>query len=129
MKKIQKKFNKFIGFLHFINLFIGGKFHLEYDAKVLAGEGTKEAERMTGGEEGLKTKITETQQYTIGMVQQLLVPMIINCGMTDFVKSIDFDCITIILGLPKYQIGLAFSLNFPGLTQVLEGLIDNQYKR
>ena len=106
MKKIQKKFNKFIGFLHFINLFIGGKFHLEYDAKVLTGEGTKEAERMDGAGK-LKTNIGPTQQKAIEIVQSLIFPMIIQFGIAEVVKSIDLNCFSIILGLPKYQIGLA----------------------
>ena len=121
MKKIQNKFNKFIGFLHFINLFIGGKFHLEYDAKVLAGEGTKEVERMAGAER-LETNITSTKQKAIEMVQYFIVPMMGAFGMAEAVKSIDLDCFSIILGLPKYQIGLTISLNFPGLTQVFGGI-------
>jgi hypothetical protein len=44
-EKIQAKFNKVVGYLNFINSFIGAKLKLEYDAKVLAGEGAKEAEK------------------------------------------------------------------------------------
>ena len=124
-ENIQKKYNKFIGFLNFINLFAGGKFHLEYDAKIFAGESAKEAEKMTGVGKGLETKIAAIQQLTIGMAQGFLIPMIIQFGMAEAVKSIDLDCITIILGLPKYQTGLVVSLNCPGLTQVLGGLFDN----
>ena len=124
-ENIQKKYNIFIEFLNFINSFIGGRFLFEYDAKVFAGEVIKGDEKKTGGVEGLKTKITAMQQFTIGMAKSFLILIKDRFEMVGAVKSIDFDCITIILGLPKYQIGLAASLNFPGLTQVLGGLLDN----
>ena len=50
-QKIQKQFDKFINFLRFLNAFNGNKIKVEYDAKILAGEGAKEAERMYGGSE------------------------------------------------------------------------------
>ena len=64
----------------------------------------------------------------IGMAQGIAVPIIQCFGMVEAVKSIDLDYITITLGLPKYQIGLVVSLNLPGLTRVLGGLLDNLYK-
>ena len=96
---IQKKFDKFVGYLNFINSFIGAKLKLEYDANVLAGEGAKEAEKQTGGAEGLKTKIAGTQQ-------------------------INLDLITISLGVPSYKNGYAISLKLPGLTQVFADILN-----
>ncbi len=123
-ENIQKKFDKFVGYLNFINSFIGAKLNLEYDAKVLAGEGAKEAEKMTGGAEGLKTKISGTQQMAMGMGQNMVAPMIGQFGMTDTVKALDLDTISISLGVPKYQNGCAISLKIPGLSQVLGGMLD-----
>ena len=123
-EKIQKKFNKCVGYLNFINSFICAKLKLEYDANVLAGEGAKEAEKLTGGAEGLKTKIIGTQQIAMGMSQQMIAPMIDSFGMTETVKVMDLDTISISLGVPKYQHGYAISLKIPGISKVLGGILD-----
>ena len=95
------------------------KLKLEYDANVLAGEGAKEAEKMSGGSEGLKNKVAGYQQMAMGFVQGMIVPMINGIGMTDTAKVLDLDYISISLGVPKYENGYAISLKLPGLTQVL----------
>ena len=123
-ENIQKKFDKCVGYLNFINSFICAKLKLEYDANVLAGEGAKEAEKMTGGAEGLKNKISGTQQIAMGMSQQMIAPMIAGFGMTDTVKAIDLDCISISIGVPQYQHGFAISLKIPGISKVLGGILD-----
>ena len=66
-KNIQKKFDKFVRYLSFIYSFIGVKLNIEYDAKVLAGEIAKKAEKQTGGLEGLKAKISQTKQMAMGI--------------------------------------------------------------
>ena len=123
-EKIQKKFEKVVGYINFINSFIGCKLKLEYDANVLAGEGAKEAEKMSGGSEGLKNKIAGYQQMAMGMVQEIIVPMINQLGMIDTAKVLDLDYISISLGVPKYENGYAISLKLPGLTKVLEGILN-----
>jgi hypothetical protein len=128
-EKIQKKFDKFVGYLNFINSFICAKLKLEYDANVLAGEGAKEAEKMTGGAEGLKTRINGTQQMAMGMSQQMIAPMIESFGMTETVKVMDLDTISISLGVPKYQHGYAISLKIPGISKVIKGILDNAQKQ
>ena len=122
-QKIQKKFDKFVGFLNFINSFVGAKLNLEYDAKVLAGEGAKEAEKMTGSADGLKQKIAGTQQMAMGMGLTFIVPMLQQFGMIDTVKVLDLDSISISLGVPRYKTGYAISLKIPGLSQVLGGMM------
>ena len=116
--KKQAKFNKCVGFINFINSFIGFKCKLEYDAKVMAGEGAKEAEKATGGADGLKMKITGTQQMAMVFCQSMLIPMITSFGMIDTVKKLNLDSISISLGVPKYQNGYAISLKIPGLSEV-----------
>ena len=116
-EKNQKKFDKFVGFINFINSFIGFKCKLEYDAKVLAGEGAKEAEKATGGAEGLKQKVSGTQAMVMGMGQQMVIPMIGAFGMIDTVKALNLDSISISIGVPNYQNGYAISIKIPGLTQ------------
>ena len=124
-EKIQKKFDKFVGYLNFINSFIGVKLNIEYDANVLAGEGAKEAEKQTGGAEGLKAKISQSQQMAMGMGQGMIIPMLTQLGMADTVKVIDLDCISISLGVPKYKTGYAISLKLPGLSKVLGDMLAN----
>ena len=127
--EIQKKFDKCVGYLNFVNSFVGAKLNVEYDAKVLAGEGKKEAEKMSGGAEALKTKITGTQTAILGMIQGLIVPMVFNFQMVDTVKSIDLDTISISLGVPKHQNGCAISIKIPGLTQVLDGILEEEKRK
>ena len=115
-EKLQQKFNKFVGFINFINSFIGFKCNMEYDAKVLAGEGAKEAEKATGGADGLKAKVAGTQAMVMGMGGQVVIPMINNFGIP--VKVLNLDSISISIGVPKYQNGYAISIKVPGLTQV-----------
>ena len=123
-EKIQAKFNKVVGYLNFINSFIGAKLKLEYDAKVLAGEGAKEAEKKAGGSEDLKTKISGAQMMAMEMGQQMVAPMIESFGMTDTVKVLDLDSISISIGVPQYENGYAISIKIPGLSQVLGGMLD-----
>ena len=124
-KEIQKQFDKFINFLRFLNSFNGNKIKVEYDAKILAGEGAKEAEKMVGGSENLKSKISGTQQITIGMVKNLIVPIISTFGLKDTVKATDLDKISISLSVPNYKNGLALSLKIPGLSKVLDEMLEN----
>ena len=128
-EKVQKKFDKVVGYLNFINSFIGCKLKLEYDANVLAGEGAKEAVKMSGGSEGLKNKVAVYQQMAMGMVQGMIIPMISGFQMIDTVKVLDLDYISISLGVPKYENGYAISLKLPGLTKVLEGILNAQEKK
>jgi len=84
----------------------------------------KEAEKQTGGAEGLKTKIAGTQQMAIGFVQGMLVPMLTSFGMADTAKVLNLDLITISLGVPSYKNGYAISLKLPGLTKVFADILN-----
>ena len=123
-KEIQTKFNKCVGYLNFINSFITAKLRLEYDPNVLAGEGAKEAEKNLGGAEGLKYQIKGAQDVVMGMSQEMIAPMINSLQMTDTVKGMDLDTISISLGVPKYKHGYAISLKIPGISKVLGGILD-----
>ena len=124
-EKIQKKFDKFINFLRFINSFIRNKFKIEYDAKILAGKEIKNGGINDGGVEGLKAKIIQFQQMSIGMFQTMGIPMLQSFKLTDAIKSTDLDNISISLTAPKYKNGLALSLKIPELSKTLDELIDN----
>ena len=116
-EQLQPKFNKFVGFINFINSFIGFKCNMEYDAKVLAGEGAKEAEKASGGADGLKARVAGSQQMAMGM-GQMLIGMLTTFGIIDAAKVLNLDSISISIGVPKYQNGYAISIKVPGLTQV-----------
>ena len=124
-EKIQKKFDKFINFLRFINSFIRNKFKIEYDAKILAGKEIKNGGINDGGVEGLKAKIIPFQQMSIGMFQTMVIPMLQSLDLTGVIKSTDLDNISISLTAPKYKNGLALSLKIPELSKTLDELIDN----
>ena len=121
--KVQEKFDKVVGYINFINSFIGAKLNIEYDANVLAGEGAKEAEKQTGGAEGLKTKISQTQQMVMGMGQGFIIPMLTQFGVADTIKAIDLDSISISLGVPTYKTGYAISIKLPGLSKVFGDML------
>ena len=123
---IQEKFNKCVGYLNFINSFVGVKLNLEYDAKTLAGEGAKEAEKMSGGAEGFKSRIIATQQIATGMANSVIAPIIAGYGLIDKIKVIDLDSISISLGIPQYQHGYAISFKIPGLSNFLETILNAQ---
>ena len=91
----------------------------------MAGEGAKEAEKMVGGSENLKSKIRGVQQSTIVLVKQFIVPFISGLGMKDAVKATDLDKISISLSVPNYKNGLALSLKIPGLSKVLDEMLEN----
>ena len=62
---------------------------------------SEEAEKMTGGAEDLKAKISGTLQIAMGMGQLMIAPMIAGFGIIDTIKAIDLDTISISLGVPK----------------------------
>ena len=124
-EKIQKKFDKFINFLRFINSFIRNKFKIEYDAKILAEEVIKNKEIEYGGEKKLKENIIGTQRMSIEMFQGIVIPMLQSFNLTDAIKSTDLDNISISLTVPKYKNGLALSLKIPELSKTLDELFDN----
>ena len=116
-KSMEKKLNKFFGYLNFINSFIGTKLKLEYDARVLARKVSKHNNQY-------QPKISEFHMMTIGLTKQLLIPNIIQYGLEDLVKAINIDCISLSLGFPKYKNGYNLLIKIPGLTKILNLFID-----
>ena len=124
-EKIQKKFDKFINFLRFINSFVRNKFKIEYDAKILAGKEIKNGGINDVDEKKHKEKIIGLRQTFFGMFQTMVIPMLQSLDLTDAIKSTDLDNISISLTVPKYKNGLALSLKIPELSKTLDELIDN----
>ena len=54
----------------------------------------------------------------------MVAPMIATFGMTDTVKSLDLDYVSLSFGVPRYKNGYALSLKIPGLTKLLAQILD-----
>jgi len=122
-EKKKKKFEKFLGILNLVNVFIGAKVKLEFDAKTLKSEGDKEVQKLQGGTEGFKRQLSGYHAMATGMGQQAIKPAIEGFGFGDALKALNLDCISIAGGAPKYQNGYALVLKLPGLTHVLEEIL------
>ena len=121
--KKQKKLEKFLGILNLVNVFIGAKVKLEYDANTLKSEGDKEVEKLQGGTEGFKRQLSTYHGMATGMGQNVLKTAVEAAGFGTALKALNLDCISIAYGVPKYQNGHALILKLPGLTHVLEELL------
>ena len=122
-EKLKKKKEKAVGFLNLINAFIGAKIKLEYDAKVLAGEGEKAAEKHAGGAEGLQKQLTAYQQMVKTMGPQMVKPSLEAFGAVEPLKSTNIDVLSVSVGVPKYQNGFAVVIKVPGLSKVVGDLL------
>jgi len=122
-EKLKKKKEKVVGFLNLINAFIGAKIKLEYDAKVLAGEGEKAAEKQAGGAEGLQKQLTAYQQMVKTMGPQMVKPSLEAFGAVGPLKSTNIDVLSVSVGVPKYQNGFAVVIKIPGLSKVVGDLL------
>ena len=122
-EKYQKKLEKMLGFLNLVNAFISGSVKFEYDAKVLKGEGEKSVEKLPGGAEGFKRQLSGYHTMATGAGQGMLKPAVEGMGLTNTLKSLNLDTISLAAGVPKYQNGVALVLKLPGLTKVLEELL------
>ncbi len=115
-ERIQKKLNKFYVFLSLINSFIGAKIKFEYDAHVLAEEDEKKNDD--------KNSFDKTKSWIISIIQTLIIPMIKIFGLVDVFSATVFDNIYITLGIPKYQNGYKISIKLPGITNVIDNLME-----
>jgi hypothetical protein len=122
-EKLKKKKEKVVGFLNLINAFIGAKIKLQYDSKVLAGEGEKAAEKQAGGAAGLQAQVTQYQQMVKMMGPQLVKPHLEALGAVEPLKSTNIDALSISVGVPKYQNGFAIVIKIPGLSKVVGDIL------
>ena len=122
-EKKKKKLEKFLGFLNLVNVFIGAKLKFEYDAKVLKGEGDKAAEKLPGGQEGLKKQLSGYHDMAKNMGSQMAKPAVEGLGFSGALKALNLDSISIAGGVPKYKNGLALVVKIPGLTNVVEEIL------
>ena len=115
-ERIQKKLNKLYVFLSLINSFIGAKIKFEYDAHVLAEENEKKNDAKNS---------SDTIKLIIAITRSIIIPMIKNFGLVDVIRATVFDSIYIALGIPKYQNGYKISIKLPGITNVIDNLMED----
>ncbi len=56
------------------------------------------------------------------IIENMFKPAVIGIGFNDLFTSINFDCLSLSLGIPKYENGLSLVFKMPGLNQYFEGL-------
>ena len=121
--KKKAKLDKCLGLLNLVNVFIGAKVKLEFDAQVLKQEGDKEVSKLQGGAAGFKQRLAGYHQMATGMGQQMIKPAVEGMGFGTALKATNLDTISIAAGIPKYENGFALVLKLPGVTHVLEELL------
>ena len=107
-----KIFDQMIGFLDLINLSLGTKIKMEYDAKVLAEIGQENPYEKRG--EGYLKIYKNLKEYL-----QILK------GLLYYLEILDLsilEAIKITLGDPRYQNTYEISIKIPGLSKALENL-------
>jgi len=119
-KAMEEKLNKFCGYLNFINSFIGTKLKLEYDARVFTRKVSKHNKQF-------QEKIFSLQPKAVGIVKQILIPIIISLGLNNLIKASNIDCISLILSFPNYKNGYNLLIQIPGLTKILNCFIDEYH--
>ena len=122
-EKKQKKLEKLLGFLNLVNVFIGAKLKLEYDAKVLKGAGDKAVEKLPGGQEGFKKQLSGYHDMAKQTGTNLAKPAIEGMGFGNALKALNLDSLSIAAGVPKYSNGVALVIKIPGLTKVIEEIL------
>ena len=94
-----KIFHKISGFLDLVNLSLGSKLKIEYDAKALAEQYTNNDGRL------------------IKIVIERYLKIFYMCFGFDILKNINLDDIHIILGDPRYLNYYVISIKIPGLSE------------
>jgi len=69
--------------------------------------------------------LDETKSWIIAITQSIIIPMIKNFGLVDVFRATVFDSIYIALGIPKYQNGYKISIKLPGITNVIDNLMED----
>ena len=115
-ERIQKKLNKLYVFLSLINSFIGAKIKFEYDAHVLAEENENKNDAKNS---------SDRIKLIIDIIKTLIIPIIKCFGLVDVFRATVFDSIYITLGISKFQYGYNISIKLPGITNVIDNLMED----
>ena len=102
---LQKKYNKIVRFLNFINAFISSKIKLNFKPI------DTEKYSKDSGNQNEKVKAILNPSTYINLISPLFV-------LRDFCNNFYFEELTLNFYLPKYQNGLSFELKFPGISKL-----------
>lgn len=115
-EKFQKKLDKVVQFLSFINSFVGSEFQLEFDAKELCSNGISASKEFTGGVD-INQTFAGFKEMILQLGNQMIKPTLQNMGLLDGAKAADIDEVAISITCPKYQNGIAHVIKLPGFSK------------
>ena len=101
--KLQKKYNKTVRFLNFINVFVSSKIKFNFNPKDL------EYNFKVSGNQNKKIKsIINPSTYS-----DFIKPLFADFGLDFYFEELSLN-----YGIPKYQNGLSFVFKFPGFSKL-----------
>ena len=108
--KKERDRTRLIGLINLIMFFIGIKLKVEYDAGFFKSN-----------RDSIRTLIGY-KSMLVGLMENAFRPIMEGMGFRDLFKLINFDCISLSLGIPKYENGLSLVIKMPGLNQYFKDL-------
>ena len=101
---------KLIPLIHFFMLFIGIKLKVEYDVGFFKSN-----------HDYIRTLIG-LKSICENIIRNVFKPAVESMGFRDLFTLINFDCLSLSLGIPKYENGLSLVIKMPGLNQYFRDL-------
>jgi hypothetical protein len=79
--------------------------------------------------ENSKKKLEDTIQMTIGFLQQVVIPYLMNfgLGLDKIFEDINFNKIMVTLLFAKFKSGFVLEINSKGISEFLKNLINKKY--
>ena len=77
--------------------------------------------------ENSKKKLEDTIQMTIGSLQQVVIPYLMNFGLDKIFEDINFNKIMVTLLFAKFKSGFVLEINSKGISEFLKNLINKKY--
>lgn len=111
--KYQKKLDKTLSFLNFINAFVASRLKFEFNAKELCQTGLEVSKDKSGQD------VNQVFAGFRGMVEAggaQVKPMLEQHGLLEAAKLVNIDEITICTSIPKYENGGAIVVSLPGFS-------------
>ena len=108
--KKERERTRLIKLINLIMFFIGIKLKFEYDPGFF--KSNRDSIRALIGYKSM----------LVALMESAFRPLMEGMGFRDLFKLINFDCISLSLGIPKYENGLSLVIKMPGLNQYFKDL-------
>ena len=108
--KKERERTRLIKLINLIMFFIGIKLKFEYDPGFF--KSNRDSIRALIGYKSM----------LVALMENAFRPIMEGMGFRDLFKLINFDCISLSLGIPKYENGLSLVIKMPGLNQYFKDL-------